>query len=70
MPRQSPKYRQVSESGPSGAGGASYPAGDTGQPPATPWDASAGPAETDCSAAPATSLRATSLVRGRDADVS
>ena len=35
MPRQSPKYRHVSESGPSGCGGASYPSGDTGQPVAT-----------------------------------
>ncbi|EUA23809.1 hypothetical protein I553_5211 [Mycobacterium xenopi 4042] len=35
-PRQSPKYRQVSDSGPSGLGGASYPGPDTGHPPAIP----------------------------------
>ena len=38
MPRQSPKYFQVSESGPSGCGGASYPPGATGQPAATEAD--------------------------------
>jgi hypothetical protein len=35
IPRQSPKYFHVSESGPSGAGGAWYPPGPTGQPAAT-----------------------------------
>src|SRR4029079_9796002 len=38
MPRQSPKYFQVSDSGPRGTGGASYPPGATGQPAATGAD--------------------------------
>ncbi len=64
MPRQSPKYRQVSDSGPNGRGGASYPMGDTGQPPATPFDLSVG-----SWAAVVESPRATSLVSGPGPDV-